>query len=59
MLVEFDGVMSVAEVYVNGFFVGEHQGGYTSFSFEISEWIVIGESNVIAVRVDSTRRPEQ
>ncbi|CAN7390538.1 hypothetical protein LJR153_002435 [Paenibacillus sp. LjRoot153] len=58
LLVEFDGVMSVAEVYVNGVFVGEHQGGYTSFSIEISEWVVVGESNVIAVRVDSTRRPD-
>ncbi|OPH51149.1 beta-galactosidase [Paenibacillus ferrarius] len=58
LIVEFDGVMSVSEVYVNGAFVGEHEGGYTSFSFEISEWVVCGESNVIAVRVDSTRRPD-
>jgi len=56
LLLEFDGVMSVAEVYVNGHFAFEHQGGYTSFSIEISEWVVLGQPNVIAVRVDSTRR---
>ncbi|TYP76724.1 beta-galactosidase [Paenibacillus methanolicus] len=58
LIVEFDGVMSAAEVYVNGHCVGEHHGGYTSFSFEISPWVVIGEPNVIAVRVDSTCRPD-
>ncbi len=58
LIVEFDGVMTVAEVYVNGAFVGEHHGGYTSFSIEISKWVAVGQSNVIAVRVDSTRRPD-
>lgn len=55
--VEFEGVATVADVYVNGEFVGTHKGAYTSFSFDITNYIVHGE-NVIAVRVDSTRQPD-
>ena len=34
---EFDGVFQVAEVFVNGQRVGEHQGGYTGFTFDITD----------------------
>ncbi len=33
---EFDGVFQVAEVFVNGQRVGEHRGGYTGFSCDIT-----------------------
>jgi beta-galactosidase len=56
--VEFDGVMSAADVYVNGKQVGTHKGGYTSFSFDITRFVKWEEPNVIAVRVDSTRRTD-
>ena len=32
VFVEFDGVQKYSRVYLNGRFVGEHAGGYTSFS---------------------------
>jgi len=56
IIVEFDGVMSVADVYINEEFVGEHKGGYTSFSFDITDYINFEGKNIIAVKVDSTRR---
>ncbi|OGD13719.1 beta-galactosidase [Candidatus Atribacteria bacterium RBG_19FT_COMBO_35_14] len=56
VIIEFDGVMSVADVYVNGKYVDGHKGGYTSFSFDITDYINFNEENVIAVKVDSTRR---
>lgn len=58
VLVEFDGVMTVAEVYVNGRFVGEHKGGYTSFKFDITEYVNLGGDNLLAVRVDSRQRKD-
>ena len=58
IIVEFDGVMSVADVYVNGKFVGGHKGGYTSFSFDINDYVNFNEKNVIAVKVDSTHRTD-
>ncbi|GAH41182.1 unnamed protein product, partial [marine sediment metagenome] len=48
--------MSIADIYVNEEFVGEHKGGYTSFSFDITDYINFKGKNIITVRVDSTRR---
>ncbi|HTL74341.1 MAG TPA: glycoside hydrolase family 2 TIM barrel-domain containing protein [bacterium] len=49
---EFDGVFQVAEVFVNGQGVGEHRGGYTGFSFDITDVVKPGD-NVVAVRVNN------
>ncbi|MCL3779359.1 beta-galactosidase [Prolixibacteraceae bacterium JC049] len=54
---EFDGVFQVAEVYVNGKKVGEHQGGYTGFFVDISNYVSVG-NNVIAVRVNNLWNPQ-
>jgi beta-galactosidase len=59
VFVEFDGVMIAATVYVNGKQVApEHRGGYTPFSVDITEFVNAGGDNVLAVRVDSTERPD-
>jgi len=49
---EFDGVFRVAEIYVNGKLVGMHSGGYTGFSFDITDKVVSG-NNLIAIRVNN------
>ena len=49
---EFDGVFQVAEVFVNGERIGEHQGGYTGFVFDITKAVKKGD-NVVAVRVNN------
>lgn len=50
----FEGVNQVADVYVNGQKAGQHIGGYTAFSFDITELVKFGASNLIAVRVDNS-----
>lgn len=50
--IEFDGVYRNSEVYVNGNFVGLHLSGYTSFYYDISDFLLCGENNVIAVKAD-------
>jgi hypothetical protein len=50
--IEFDGVFQAAEVFVNGRRVGEHRGGYTGFSFDITDAVKPGD-NVLAVRVNN------
>lgn len=52
---EFDGIQKVAFVYVNGHLAGEHRGGYTSFSVDITRWLHFGSDNVIAVQVSNRR----
>ncbi|MFT4176982.1 MAG: glycoside hydrolase family 2 TIM barrel-domain containing protein [Luteolibacter sp.] len=51
VLLHFGGVWSSAEVWLNGNRVGRHDSGYTSFAFDISGKIKIGEANRLAVRV--------
>ena len=54
--VEFDGVFQVAELFVNGRRVGEHRGGYTGFTFDITDAVRTGD-NLIAVRVNNLWSP--
>jgi beta-glucuronidase len=42
----------VADVWVNGEYLGYHEGGYTPFAFDVSPALKYGQTNVIAVRVD-------
>ena len=51
-LLNFDGVYMHAYVYVNGTFVGEHHYGYTSFAFDITEYLTCDgvTENVVAVK---------
>ena len=53
IVLEFEAAFQVATVYVNGTQVGQHQGGYTGFYFDITSNVIAGD-NVIAVKVDSS-----
>jgi beta-galactosidase len=52
---EFDGVFRDCTVFVNGWFVGHHGSGYTSFRYDITDVANFGERNLVAVRVDATQ----
>ena len=49
---EFDGAFQDAEVYVNGTRIGEHKGGFTGFSMEITSAVHAGD-NLLAVRLNN------
>ena len=51
---ELDGVFRDATVFVNGWFVGHHESGYSSFRYDITDVAEPGGRNVVAVRVDAT-----
>ena len=50
--IDFGGVYMNATVYVNGQQVGTHPYGYTPFSFDITDYVKVGQVNTIAVKVD-------
>jgi len=52
---EFDGVFRDAEVFVNGWFIGHHESGYSSFRYDITDVANVGGQNVVAVKVDASR----
>lgn len=53
LLLTFEGVAHVAQVYINGISVARHYCGYTAFTADISDYVNYGCENRIVVRVDS------
>jgi beta-galactosidase len=51
---QFLGVNQIADVWLNGSYLGQHVGGYTGFQFDITEIIRFDRENIIAVRVDNS-----
>ena len=51
----FYSVNYIADVWLNGEYLGWHEGGYTPFAFDVSEIVIPGEENVLAVRVDNIK----
>jgi beta-galactosidase len=59
VFVDFEGVMTASTVWINGVSLGEYCGGYTPFSFDLTQHLAKeGGENVLVVQVDSTERPD-
>ena len=56
LVLNFDGVYSDAYVYVNGTLLGENHYGYTSFAFDITDYVTCDgmTENVVAVKAVNT-----
>ncbi|MBR7111046.1 MAG: glycoside hydrolase family 2 [Clostridia bacterium] len=53
LILHFGAVDQIAKVFVNGNFVGEHIGGYTPFSFDITDFIKDSENELKVVVQDN------
>lgn len=53
IFIEFAGANTVAEVFVNRSFAGKHEGGYSAFRFDITEFLKFDGENIIAVKVNN------
>ena len=58
VLVDFDGAMTASTVWINGQRLGEYKGGYTPFSFDLTQHINWDGDNLLAVELDSAERPD-
>ena len=57
--VDFEGVATIADVYLNGELLANHKGAYTGFSVDITDKVYTdGRENILAVRVNSERQPQ-
>ncbi len=54
IFIRFGAANMIADVYLNGKFIGEHKGGYAAFIFDITKFVNFGTKNTIAVKVDNT-----
>jgi beta-galactosidase len=52
--IDFDGVFRDAALFFNGFYLGRNLSGYAPFSFDVTDYVKYGSSNVITVRADAT-----
>ena len=57
-IIEFGAVNYHAIVYVNGLKIGEHEGGFTSFQFDITDAVNDGD-NFVVVKADNSRARDQ
>ena len=54
IFVEFDGVFRNSMVWINGHYLGVEPSGYSSFRYDLTDYLNYGGDNTIAVRVDAT-----
>jgi len=57
LFVYFGAANYYVHVYLNGKKLGEHEGGFTPFHFEITDQVK-KEDNFLVVKVDNSRHPE-
>ncbi|MBO9480592.1 sugar-binding domain-containing protein [Salinisphaera sp. G21_0] len=55
---EFEGAALISTVYVNGQEVGEHNGGFSIFRFDVTDYLQAG-NNQLTVQVDHKSRQTQ
>lgn len=53
VLLRFGAVDYIARVWVNGEYVGRHEGGNTPFAFEIGKYLQVGDNDVTVKAEDS------
>lgn len=56
VILHFNAVDNEAMVFLNGVYIGEHKGGYTHFSFDVTKAIK-KKDNVLVVRVEDRYDP--
>jgi beta-galactosidase len=52
---QFDGAGAIADVWLNGRYLGEHKGAFSRFRFDASAAIDPHGDNVLAVKADNSR----
>jgi hypothetical protein len=57
MIIRFHGVDYIAGLWVNGHYVGGHEGYFAPFEFDISAFLRPGELNILRLAVTSTNDP--
>jgi beta-galactosidase len=58
VFIDFGAAMTASTVWINGQRLGEYKGGYTPFSFDLTQHIDRTGENVLVVELDSTERAD-
>ncbi len=52
---QFDGIFRDANIWINGFYLGNNKSGYVGVSYDVTDFINYNRDNVICVRADATQ----
>ncbi|MBC7887475.1 MAG: glycosyl hydrolase 53 family protein [Ferruginibacter sp.] len=53
--IQFDGIFRDANVWINGFYLGNNKSGYVGVNYDVTDFLDYDRGNVIVVRVDATQ----
>ncbi|HEX2627497.1 MAG TPA: glycoside hydrolase family 2 TIM barrel-domain containing protein, partial [Chitinophagaceae bacterium] len=53
--IRFDGIFRDANIWVNGFFLGNNKSGYVGVEYDITDYINFDKDNVLVIRADATQ----
>ncbi|MEK7395452.1 MAG: glycoside hydrolase family 2 TIM barrel-domain containing protein [Candidatus Poribacteria bacterium] len=56
---KFMAVYLIADVWLNDTYLGNHKGGYTAFTFDVSKVLDFSKPNILIVKADNTKRQYQ
>ncbi|MCF7567502.1 hypothetical protein L3X37_03875 [Sabulilitoribacter arenilitoris] len=55
IIIKFDGVYSYAKVWVNGHYIRDHSGGFTSWECDITPYVQVGDTATLHMEVVDKR----
>ena len=53
LFIRFEGVNTIANLFVNDVHIGEHRGGYGAFVYELTDCVKYGAKNTLHVKVNN------
>ncbi len=53
--IQFDGIFRDANIWLNGFYVGNNKSGYVGNAYDVTDYINFSGDNILVVRVDATQ----
>lgn len=52
---QFDGIFRDANIWLNGFYLGNNKSGYVGVAYDVTDYINFEKDNVLVVRADATQ----
>lgn len=53
--IRFDGIFRDANIWINGFYLGNNKSGYIGEAYDITDYVNFGKDNVVVVRADASQ----
>ncbi len=54
-VLQFDGVGTIADVWLNGHYIGQHKGAYSRFRFDVTPFLAATGENLLVVKADNSK----